>query len=642
MKLRLVTGALFVGIWIAFVGTAAAQSDGSLVVNMSALSRNTAAPASPWPRLIHQHVSPTLPSGRGAVAPLTAPAATAAPLAPPPPTAPLNTFEGQGQTGWIPPDTNGAVSSAFVVTTVNNTITVRTRGGQQLSSVDLNDFWRPLPLAGQSFDTRSRFDPYGQRFIVMSSGALGDTPNSGILMAVSQTADPTGNWSLFRVKADATSDAWVDYPTLGFNKKWIMVSGNMFGSTAFFTRIWAFDKAALYSGRLAVRELPGVGTTAQGAETYDAQLEDLYILQLDSDSSVALHRLTGTVGSEHTELIASIPAPLSWFGPPSAPQLGSESLVPTGFDWMMDCVYRNGSIWGTHEVQPTTGPSRSAVQWWRVSPQGQRQDFGRIDDATGTFYYGMASVAANKNNDALIGFTRFSFTTFPSAGYAFRGSGDPAGTFRPAFIYRDGDGSYCCDRWGDFSHTLVDPADDVKFWTVQEYSAGDVGWGTWWAQVAPEGATSVAVKLKSGVVTDQTGSPHPQIQVRNTGTSALVLDSTAIRYWFNCDCTAADTLQGFADWAGLLPSGRAITSNVHVSFEPTTAGGQTHALLIQFTGGLVVAPGETVQIETRFNKASWSTMRQANDFSFAPFASYTDWNKVGVYSNGVLIAGQAP
>jgi len=121
-----------------------------------------------------------------------------------------------------------------------------------------------------------------------------------------------------------------------------------------------------------------------------------------------------------------------------------------------------------------------------------------------------------------------------------------------------------------------------------------------------------------------------------------VLDSTAIRYWFNCDCTAADTLQGFADWAGLLPSGRAITSNVRVSFEPTTAGGQTHALLIQFTGGLVVAPGETVQVETRFNKASWSNMRQSNDFSFAAFASYTDWNKVGVYSNGVLIAGQAP
>src|SRR6478609_2193495 len=133
MNPRLVTGALFVGVWVVFVGTAAAQSDGSLVVNMSALSRNPPAPTSPWPRLIHQHVSPTLPSGRGAVAPLTAPAATTTPLAPSPPTAPLNTFEEQGQTDWIPPNTNGAVSAAFVMTTVNNTITVRTRAGQQLS-----------------------------------------------------------------------------------------------------------------------------------------------------------------------------------------------------------------------------------------------------------------------------------------------------------------------------------------------------------------------------------------------------------------------------------------------------------------------------------------------------------------------------
>jgi hypothetical protein len=634
-------GTLAIAMSLALAGTATAQSNGPFVVNMGALSSSAPPPSlAGGPRLIHQHLAPPLPAGAGPERALAAPAAAAVAL-PPPPTAPLTTFEGQGQTGWLPPDTNGAVSAQFVVTTVNNTITVRTRAGQQLSSVDLNDFWRSLPTTTNSFDTRSRFDPYGQRFIVTSSGSLGDTPNSGILIAVSQTADPTGNWFLFRVKADGASANWADYPTLGFNKKWIMVSANMFGP-AFFTRIWAFDKAALYAGRLSVRELPGVGVTAQAAETYDAQLDDLYILQLDSDSSVALHRLTGAVGSERTELITSVPAPLSWFGPPAAPQLGSAGLIPAGFDWMMDCVYRNGSIWGSHEVQPTTGPTRSAVQWWRISPQGQRQDFGRIDDASGTFYYGMASVTANKNNDALVGFTRFSATTFPSAGYAFRGSGDPAGTFRPGFVYRNGDGSYCCDRWGDYSHTLVDPVNDVSFWTVQEYSAGPGGWGTWWAQVAPEGATTVAVKLKSGVVSDQTASPHAQIQVKNTGTSALVLDSTAIRYWFNCDCTSADSLQAFADWAGLLPSGRPITSNVRVSFEATTVGGQTHALLIQFIGGLVVNPGETVQVETRFNKASWSGMRQSNDFSFSPFASYTDWNRVGVYSNGVLIAGQAP
>jgi hypothetical protein len=42
-------------------------------------------------------------------------------------------------------------------------------------------------------------------------------------------------------------------------------------------------------------------------------------------------------------------------------------------------------------------------------------------------------------------------------------------------------------RWGDYSATVVDPSDDLTFWTLQEYAETDVGsgpsddrWGTWW------------------------------------------------------------------------------------------------------------------------------------------------------------------
>lgn len=42
-------------------------------------------------------------------------------------------------------------------------------------------------------------------------------------------------------------------------------------------------------------------------------------------------------------------------------------------------------------------------------------------------------------------------------------------------------------RWGDYSATVVDPLDDLTFWTIQEYAETDVGgtasddrWGTWW------------------------------------------------------------------------------------------------------------------------------------------------------------------
>jgi hypothetical protein len=126
------------------------------------------------------------------------------------------------------------------------------------------------------------------------------------------------------------------------------------------------------------------------------------------------------------------------------------------------------------------------------------------------------------------------------------------------------------------------------------------------------------------------------------GPAPLTLDSVAVRYWFNCDCAALSALQSFVDWAGLLPSGRNITSSVRLAFETTALGTQTHALVMRFTGGLVLGPGETVEVDARFNKADLTNMHQLNDFSFAPFSSFTTWNRVPVYFNGERMTGLEP
>ncbi len=74
----------------------------------------------------------------------------------------------------------------------------------------------------------------------------------------------------------------------------------------------------------------------------------------------------------------------------------------------------------------------------------------------------------------------------------------------------------------------------------------------------------------SGVTSDTTNSPHPQIEVVNTGTSALNLNNVEVRYWFNCDCTTGQTIQAWVDYAGYLPSGSNVTSDVQISVQPTT------------------------------------------------------------------------
>ncbi|MFL5307626.1 MAG: hypothetical protein ACJ8F1_20570, partial [Polyangia bacterium] len=437
--------------------------------------------ASATPLTIHVHPNP---QATRAAASLTAGSRQPSVVAPGTTRAPLASLEGIFDTGATPPDTNGAVSSQYVVSTVNNAIDVKTRSGTSLMTKDLGAFWN---VAGQtnSFDTRVRFDPYGQRFIVISAARFPDLSASGFAIAVSQTSDPTGGWWAWRITIETTN--WLDYPTVGFNHNWIVVSANLPGNdnNPSFTRIWAFTKSALYADNLSYRTLPGVGWTVQPAETYDDTVSDEYMMRLDLDTGVSLYKVTGAIGSEQVVLVNAVSSPQSWSGPPAAPQTGSSATLPTAEDWLLDAVYRNGSVWGTNVVQPSSGPPRSAVQWWKVSSSGALQDFGRIDDPTGVAYYGMSSVAVNKNGDALIGFTRFSADTHPSAAYAYRLSTDPAGTFRAPVVYKAGVGIYEGGRWGDYSHTQVDPVNDIDMWTVQEYTGAPAKWDTWWADVSP-------------------------------------------------------------------------------------------------------------------------------------------------------------
>jgi hypothetical protein len=59
-------------------------------------------------------------------------------------------------------------------------------------------------------------------------------------------------------------------------------------------------------------------------------------------------------------------------------------------------------------------------------------------------------------------------------------------------------------------------------------------------------------------------------------------------------------------------------------------------------GAGMIGIGEYVEIQTRYNKVDWSNYDQSNDWSFVGYTEYTNWDKVGVYYDGVLIWGEEP
>jgi hypothetical protein len=444
-----------------------------------------------------------------------------APLVPSP--APVANFEALGDDNTeIPPDTQGAAGPNHLMVTLNTQVRIEDKTGTVLSTVSLGSFWNSTGAIGV-FDPRVAYDPFAGRWI-FSAASNGTSAASSILVGVSRTSDPTGPWNLYREDADSTDVSWADYPQLGFNKDWIVVTVNMYaiaGGAFEGSKVWVFGKANLYAGNAATETIFADNDTAPTpAATYDNVLATLYLARNWNGNSngtgfLRVSSVTGAVGSEtYTAAGPFVQIASVWdMGPPNdedfAPQSGTAQKIQNGDDRLMNLVYRNGYLWTAQNVfLPSGNPARTAAQWWQFSPDGTVIQFGRVDDPTGTVFYAYPTIAVNRQNDVLLGYSTFSANQFASAGYSLRSAGDTASTLRSSTLLKAGQAAYfktfggVGNRWGDYSNTVVDPANDLDFWTIQEYAASpkfpnnDDRWGTWWGKVLPP-------RKKGGQITSQ-------------------------------------------------------------------------------------------------------------------------------------------
>ena len=441
------------------------------------------------------------------------------------------TDEAQVGSGFysIPPDTYGAVGLDKVFTQLNNNYRILNKTtGAEISKVSIETFWDALGADGDNvFDPRVTYDPYNNRWIV-AAASNGGSAASRILLGISQTHDPTGNYDLYSIDPDTGTTDWADFPMLGFNKNWVALAVNMFpvttGSPA--NRFYAIDYPALLGGSASGIVFTGTGFCAHPAETYSATEGNLYVPIHNSSAGAKyyLYTVTGTPGSPSislsaqktrtgggwTQVSGDIGPQTCVSGTYSCP--GTLSKFNLGDSYIRNnVVFRNNAIWYTQAVGLPAGGSitHTAAQWTKIDVNGDFLDGGRIEDptanATSGSWYSYPSIAVNANNDVVVGFSKMDGTGYASAGYAMRLGTDAAGTMQDPVIYKNGVDYYekkfggTRNRWGDYSHTMVDPVEDVSFWTVQEYAklraAPSVGgsvskWGTWWAKVAPNPCNS--------------------------------------------------------------------------------------------------------------------------------------------------------
>ena len=494
----------------------------------------------------------------------------------------------------IPPDTNGAVGIDRVFTNTNPNYRIHDKAtGAALSTVSSDTFWASSGGSG-FFDPQIVYDPYNNRWLLAIASNSG-TANSSIEIAVSTTSDPAGTYNVFRFVVGCAGGSagcnaqgeWADFPMIGFNKNWIAVGMNMFevvGTGAGGAPQNNNDKTLVIDypsarANTAVSTLfsgLGIGFCNYPVTTFSPTEETLYTIRHGNSGAATYqtYTITGTPAAPVFTSRALQTRPGGGWTQPGGDFLPQTCVpgvsIPTQVcpattrridvgdaQVRSNPVFRNNRIWYAQTIALPAGSfttsSRGVAQWTSLdAPTGNVLDGGRVEDATATLlnggkHYGYPSLTVNKNNDVLLGFSEFESDDYADAGYTFRLGTDAAGTMRDPVIYKEGEDYYektfggSRNRWGDYSHTLIDPVNDRDMWTVQEYAQARTGatgtgsndsrWGTWWAKVtAPAGAGDLMIsEFRLFGPNGPAGSPAPEpnndefIEIYNTNNSALTV-----------------------------------------------------------------------------------------------------------------------
>jgi hypothetical protein len=533
----------------------------------------------------------------------------------------------------FPPDTHGAVGTNHVITMLNTQVRLLSRTGTVLNTIRLIDFWTGTNIGSFThvFDPRIVYDPYNNRWIA-SAGVDYNSASAGILIGVSRSSSPTNfgdaGWNLRRVKADSSSTRYSDFPMLGFNKNWIVVSANMFfnADNAFDrSHIYVFNKTNLYAGNfsnptLLVDTDSLTAFSKFPAVTYDNSLTTLYIIQNIKGNSqnkgyIRLQGITGAINSPALDNTIGkfITVDSTWDdrepndGGDFAPQLGLSSVKVQNNDSRIgNVVYRNGSLWFAHTVfLPTGNPTHSAIQWWQLDPAGGLNQFGRIEGTTGTEYYAYPSIAVNQFDDVLIGFSRFSSSQYVSANYAFRAFTDVPNTMQTDRVLKAGEDSYwkvfpdTRNRWGDYSATCVDPVNDNDFWTVQEYSRPHVGslvdgsgrWAVWWGNITVTVPSNDKFGAAATITSAQGTTNGTNIRAtKETGEPNHVGNAGGASVWYSWTAPSSgsvtiDTIGSTFDTVLAVYTGSSVGSLASVASDHDSAGNGASRVTFAATSG---------------------------------------------------------
>lgn len=444
-------------------------------------------------------------------------------------------FEGNPPNG-IPNDNHLAISNGGTIVSVTNSlISIYDTTGQKEDEYSLEAFAEDLNISGSKYDPRVLYDPKEDRFVIGFLNGKIDTTSS-IIVAFSESNDPTGNWNLYSLPGDPLNDtSWSDFPMMAMTEGELFISVNLLYNDSSWQEgfkqsiVWQIDKASGYGGdslktklykdieykQKRIRNLTLIqgGMGLKGPNIYMLSNQNF---AKESDTFYLLE-ITGRRDQPSTELTLEMVRSNEPYGaPPAAAQPKNDALA-TNDARILSGFIQNGEI---HLVGNTINPYNYASIYHGIikdlnNPKINLKIFRHWEIEYG--YPSVAFIGENPKDDhALITANHTGDTINPGLSAVYYKEGEYSGfeMLKKGETYIN---AYRLDteRWGDYSGLQRKYNENGEIWASGYFGKKGSGLGrqnlngTWISQLQPSWPEPTTVENKVSSRPEVKTYPNP-------------------------------------------------------------------------------------------------------------------------------------
>lgn len=394
----------------------------------------------------------------------------------------LSTFDGLNQIqscACVPPDVQVAAGPAHVVEMVNLEGEIFNKLGMSNKTFPLSSFF--LTGSGSISDPKILYDQLSGRWFA----SIVDISNNNVVVAISSTSDPTGNWTIYHLSAGTFLP---DQPIVGISDDKFVASVNDFRSNSFVgAKYWVLNKSQMLAGVATATFSSTVNNgffsvhpvQSLSSTTTQYMIGNVVSSGALSTSSMELFSITGVPGVSTVTTSASTFPVSSLTIPPSGVQPGTASTIDTSDIRVEDALWTGGTLW--YALDDGCMPAgdvqlRSCIRLTQidttVSPVGIRQDFDFGISGQYLFYPAIRDDSQG-NMEFVYGYS--SASIFPSLAVTGQVTTDLLNSVGAPRTLKVGSASDASTRYGDYFGAGVDPMDPLVVWIAGEYHASTTG-----------------------------------------------------------------------------------------------------------------------------------------------------------------------